>query len=549
MRSLPTVAVGLWLTGTLLAQGQGKVVRVNVTSVAERSVYLDHGRDVGLSVGTFVRLFPPGLAPFEVEIRSISNTSARAELPPGFAAPPTGTPGEANVTEVTQVTTPVAPVSPSAPEHPPWTRQEGARGADQPLLVPTFGEHPNQRPPRLDGRLFASTQWSRDDGGDRSSDYYYTRLGVRADATNYLGTGERVRFAGEIDDRRVSLPDAPDDNEQNARLDLLSVAFGTESWAPTGIEAGRFYSQFLPEIGLVDGVEVVRRYEGGIRFGAGFGAYPLPFPARDTGDDLGVHAFFDYAADARRSFATTIGVQKTWHRGTADRDLVLLRVEGRPSDSLSLYGSAKIDVYTGSDSIKGSGVEVTEAYGAVRLDGSSVGTGLTASHFTWPELLREEYQNLPVELVTDGKVDRLAWNGWWRVSDAMRLAARTDIWRDQDRDGTSWGLDGDLYDVFGPRSSLSLSLFGSDGGYSQGPGLRLGLRAPLGAGAWRAGYRWHRYELTSLVTGPESYTRESIELGVSVPLGLDGDLDCALEHWFGDDEDAWALNLYLQWRF
>ena len=549
MTRLPPALLGLWLTGTLLAQGQEKVVRVNVTSVAQTSVYLDHGRDVGLQVGMFVRLFPPGLAPFEVEIRSVSNTSARAELPPGFAAPPMGTPGEATVTQVVERTVEPAPVTPTAPEHPPWTRQEGARTPDQPLLVPTFGEHPNERPPRLDGRLFASSQWSRDNGGDRSSEYYYSRLGVRADATNYFGAGERVRFAGEVEDRRVSLPDAPDDTDQNARLDLLSVALGTEAWAPTGVEVGRFYSPFLPEIGLVDGVEVVRRYEGGLRVGAGFGAYPLPFPARESGDDLGVHAFFDYTADARRSFATTVGLQKTWHRGTADRDLVLWRIEGRPSDSLSLYGSAKVDVYTGSDDLKGSGVELTEAYGSARLDGSRVGTGLTASHFTWPELLRDEYQNLPPELVTDGKVDRLSWSGWWRTTDALRLQVRADVWRDQDRDGASWALDGDVRDALGPRSALMLSLFGSDGGYSSGPGLRAGLRAPLGACSWRATYRWHRYELENLVTGPETYTRQSAELGLSAPIGHNGDLDCAVEHWFGDDEDAWALNLYLQWRF
>jgi hypothetical protein len=75
------------------------------------------------------------------------------------------------------------------------------------------------------------------------------------------------------------------------------------------------------------------------------------------------------------------------------------------------------------------------------------------------------------------------------------------------------------------------------------------LRGPAGDLAWRVGYRWYDYALEDLVTGPESYTRQSVELGGSLPLGIGGDLDCSLEHWFGDLEDAWSLGLYVQWRF
>jgi hypothetical protein len=75
------------------------------------------------------------------------------------------------------------------------------------------------------------------------------------------------------------------------------------------------------------------------------------------------------------------------------------------------------------------------------------------------------------------------------------------------------------------------------------------LRDRLGVGAWRVGYRWHHYELEDLVTGAESYTRESVEAGVSWPIAADGDFDLAAEHWFGDGEDAYSIGFYLQWRF
>jgi len=530
---------------------QDEVVPVTVVSVGARDVFLDRGRDAGLVPGTIVRLFPPGSGGIDAEVRAVSSTQCRAELPPGVVDVPIGTKGEARVRA--RSTTPSPSTSggarPAAPAHPPWTRREGARSADQPLLVPTYSQRPDERPAVLDGRLFGYGQWNRDTAGDQRNDYLLARLGVRADGTNFLGHGERVRFAGEFDERRVMLPDAPDETDQTGRLDLLSVAFGTEEWAPTGVELGRFLSPHLPEIGLVDGVEVVRRFQKGLRFGVGIGAYPRPFPSRETGEDTGLHLFFDWTADAERTFAATVGFQKTWHEGAPDRDLLLLRADGRLFENVRWFASSKIDVYTGSDTVKSSDVEITELMASAYWNHGAFGAGLTASRFLWPELKRAEYQNLPVELVRDGHVDRASLSGSWRASDVLRFGARADLWRDQDRDGSAFGLDADLANVIGNGSSLGLSLFENDGGFSSGPGARVGLRAPLGSGQWRIGYRWYRYELDALVTGPETLTRQSCEVGLSQPIGDGGDLDFFVERWLGDREDAWALGIWVQWRF
>ncbi|MBX3465215.1 MAG: hypothetical protein KF830_18765 [Planctomycetes bacterium] len=528
---------------------QEQVVQVTVTSVSDQSVYLDRGRDAGLQAGAIVRLFAPGAGEVEVEVRAVSATSARADLPPDVPPPPVGTRGEVRVRVPAGAPPPAAArPQPAVPEHPPWTRREDPRAADQPLLVPTFGQRPDQRPATLDGRLFAWSQWNRDRGGAQTSDYLLSRVGVRADATNHFGAAERIRIAGEFADRRVMLADTPDQVDQTARLDLLSVAFGTEQWAPVGVEIGRFLSPHLPEIGFVDGVEVVQRLQGGLRLGLGAGAYPRPFPSHETGEDTGLHAFFDYLADAERSFAVAVGVQKTWHLGAPDRDLLLLRAEGRLAERVRAYGSAKIDFYTSSDVVKDKDVELTELLATVNWDARDGGLGATVSHFAWPDLKRAEYQDLPTELVRDGKVDRASLRGWLRAARWLRLQGRADVWRDQDRDGTAFGLDADVRDVLGAGSGLGLSLFQNDGGYSAGPGARAALRAPLGDGSWRVGYRWYRYELPFLVSGPETYTRQSFELGAALPLGDACDLDFSFERWFGDREDAWALGFYVQWR-
>jgi hypothetical protein len=526
---------------------QERTVQITVTAVSDRSVYLDQGRGSGLRVGMVVRLFAPGAASLDVEVRSVSHNQARAELPPGVQPPPVGTRGEARVPVA--AAPPPSRDQPAPPPHPPWTRQEGQRAADQPLLVPTFRQRPDERPATLDGRLFAFGQWNRDLGDDRHSEYVVGRLGVRADANNQFGLAERIRLAGELAERQYLVPDEPDGRTQEARLDLMSVAFGTEAWAPTGLEAGRFFSSRLPEIGLVDGVEIVRRYEGGLTIGGGMGFYPLPLPDRDTFADAGVHAFVDYCADERRSFAGAIGVQKTWHEGSADRDLVLLRGEAHPTDAWWLLGSAKIDFYSGSDTVKGSGAELTELYASARWDTPDLGAGLTLSHFAWPELKRGEYQELPVELVREGVVDRLSLSGSTRPSDWLHLQARADLWRDQDRDGTSFGVDGDVRDLLGQGTAIGVSLFRADGGYTSGPGANLYLRGPVGDASWRAGYRWYRYDLVGLATGPETYTRQSLEAGLSWPCGASSDLDLSFERWFGDLEDAFALGMFVQWRF
>lgn len=541
----------------LFAQGNGageeeRIAQLTVVSSGDNSVYLDHGRDVGLQVGTRVLLFPPQGGEVEAVVRSLSTTSARAELPPGVPVPPVGTRGEATVTQLRapQSASP-SPRTPdrTVPEHAPWTRTEAPRSADQPLLVPTFGQRPDERPATLDGRWFAFGQWNQDRGDSRDSEYLLFRTGLYADATNWLGTGERIRVAGEFDERRAILADAPDQTDTTSRLDLASVAFGTEAWAPVGGEFGRFLSPHLPELGLVDGAEVVFRFQDGVRVGGGFGAYPRPFPKRDAGDDVGVHAFIDYVSDPQRTVAGAIGVQKTWHLGAPDRDLLLLRSEFRPFERVTLLGSAKADYYTGSDTIKGRGLELTELLAQARWDGRGVGLGVTASSFRWPELKRSEYVILSQELVQNGLVERVSVQGSWRPTGWLSLRARSDQWRDQVRDGNTFGGDADVRGLFGAQSMLSLSAFRSEGSYTSGPGLRVSLRDRIGDVAWRVGYRWYRYDLDTLVSGAETYTRQSVEVLLSLPIGRGGDLDLTAEHWFGDGQDALSIGMYMQWRF
>lgn len=540
--------VAIWVLpcfGALRAQeqqaAQAQLLAVTVTAVAGRSVYLDRGRDDGVLPGTVVRLIPAGGGPIEVAVRASSSRSARAEVPPGLLLPPVGTRGEAEVVSPTAT----APTTPRMPERAPWTRQEAPRDPDQPLLVPTYGRRPDERPMQVSGRLIGFAQYSQDRGGDRDVSYLLARLGGELQATNPFGRGGRLQLAGEYDQREVD--GAPGDRGQG-RLELLSYREGDEAHAPLGFEIGRFVPCALPELGLVDGIEGIARFEGGVRLGAGLGSYPLPFPERTTGEDLGCHFFADFGADGDRAFAATIGYQKTWHEGAPDRDLVLLRLEGRPLPGLWYYATAKVDVYTSGDQRKDSGPDLTEFLAQVRWDGSTVGAGLQASHFTWPDLLREEYRDLPDELVRDGRVDRLSGDVSFRVLPDLRLRLRCDLWEDQQRDGTAVELAGDANDVFGSGLQLHAALFRSDGSYASGPGARLRLQQRWGDVLASLGWSWLRYDLDDLISGSETYTRQSLLLGLDFTIG-DADVSLNAEYWYGDQEDALALGVYGQSRF
>ncbi|MBK8101682.1 MAG: hypothetical protein IPK26_31760 [Planctomycetes bacterium] len=538
------VAIGVLAAAALRAQ-DNRSVEVVVTSVAGRSLYLDKGRDDGLATGTRVRLFPPG-GPLELDVLVVTATSARVDLPPGIETPAIGTRGEASVAP-TRDDAGRKPTRPNNPAHPPWTRIEGDRRPEDPLLAPAFRSDPRSRPSDLHGRAHLLALWNRDQGDGRASDWLLGRLGVEATWRNPFGDGGLVRFAGDLDHRRLRLQDADDSDDTNGRLDLLSYATGTEEYAPLRLEFGRFYSDALPELGLLDGVEAIAQFDDGWRLGGGAGSWPRPFPARDTGEDLGVHAFVDWTEPRQRRWSWTAGLQKTWHHGDPDRDLAVLRAQYRSGGGFWLFGTARVDLHTAKDDLE-STIEPSHALLQARFDERKFGLGATASHFSWPQLLRDEYVALPDELIRDGRVDRIGIDAWWRPLTDLRLSARGDAWWDQDRQGHSGEVGADWADALGTDTTIMVTLFQNSGGFWAGPGSRVRVRREFGEVQVSAGWNRYRFDTENLLGGAATYTRQSVDLSLDVPLG-DVDLAITGERWFGDQQDAFALTLWLQHRF
>lgn len=82
MRGSWLLVLSVLLAAASQVQGQDKQeqeekVKVQVTAVSGRSVYLDKGRDAGLSRGDLVTLLPTGRAPVHARIETVSRTSSR----------------------------------------------------------------------------------------------------------------------------------------------------------------------------------------------------------------------------------------------------------------------------------------------------------------------------------------------------------------------------------------------------------------------------------------------------------------------------------------
>ncbi|MCB9838718.1 MAG: hypothetical protein H6813_05215 [Phycisphaeraceae bacterium] len=524
-------------------------VAFTVITVSGRSVFINVGRDAGVTPGALVTIDLAGGGRIESVVREVSATNSRVDIPDGVELPAVDDRGEILLTPSDE---PVQETPPSkqeeAPEHPPWMRKEEARTEDQPLLAPAFSTDPRDRPTEVHGRAYAQLRFTHDSGGGRNNDFFYTRAGTSFRVTNPFKRGGELQFSGDIDYRGADLLSSSE-SDADLRIDRLNYTIGGHEHSPYRLQLGRFYSKSVPEIGLIDGVEGALQLEGGWRLGTGVGFYPVPFPDRDTGEDYGVHVFADYESGKERWFSSTIAYQQTWHDGEQDRNLIIGRFNSRPTSKLWFTGLALIDLYGSGDTIKNEDFGLTELLLTARYTPTkATGVSATYVHTTWPELKRREFANLPAELIRDGVVDRVNTSGWVRLTDDFRLGARANAWSDQDGNGYGGEISADWTDVWGDTSALHGAIYFNDNRNNHGVGLRLRARDRIGGVDVSAGYNGFRYTTEGLVGGDETTTRHALVADVSWSDGP-WSYTVSASHRFGQNENSYSLGLYLNYRF
>lgn len=532
-----------------IASAQSRV-DATVVTVSGRSVYIDAGRDGGVVVGARVvfRLKTGELV--AGTIVDVSATNARAELADDQLLPATDDHAEIEIVtptpgDPTPKTTP--PATKPVPVHPPWKQQAGAIDTDTPLLAPAFGARPEDRPMVVKGRSYSVIRAIKDIEHD--ANYLYARSGLWLDVRNPVGDGGRLLFQGDTQYRSATSAYS-DSSDTNATVQRFSYAWGLDANAPFRGEVGRFFSAWLPELGIVDGGEGALRLEDGWSLGAGAGYYPTTVESLLDGDNYGFHVFADYQSGAaRRLFQGTLGYQQTYQQGAPDRSLVIGRVTANPSDDLRLFGLVMVDLYGSDATLKTSSAEITQLLTQASFRFSPT-TGVTASlvHTTWPELKRNDFAYLPPWLVADGYVDRLSGSLWTKLDQDWRMSLRSHYWRDQSRDGYGGELSLDWSMSTKTPSSLFGSIYYEDSAYTTGAGVRLQAQTELGGLHLFAGYDGFAYTTDTLTTGSPDNLRHTLRGDVSWGEGQwYWDVDTSYS--FGSSEQSITIGMSVQYRF
>jgi len=207
-----------------------------------------------------------------------------------------------------------------------------------------------------------------------------------------------------------------------------------------------------------------------------------------------------------------------------------------------------VDVYGSGDDTKDNVADITQlVLNANYTINPRTGASASFTRTTWPELLREEYENIPVNLLQDGYVNRFSGSVWRKVTNDIRATARGHYWVDQDDTGSGAELGADWYNAWGPGSSLYGAVYYDDSSFNDGYGLRAQVRQDFGAARLTLGYDGYAYSVDQ-VSGSQDLLRHTVRADVGWYKG-NWSTTIDVSHNFGDSENSFTLGAYVQYRF
>lgn len=496
---------------------------------------VDRGAVDGIEVGDVVWLTPREGGRFRADVRSVDERSAVIEMATGIFVPVAGTPGEA-LLPAERFIDPNAevPIGPegagstgagatgedavdgaidgtgtdgaagdgatgdqSAPgtDRPAstWNRDEDGFTDDQPLLSGMRAVRPSERAPFMSGRIYVAADGRITSDAGRSE--YFTRVGTDLAYENLFGRGGLLEIGAEWDRRHFDRPELDDLSDTELRFERLSYSLGGTRFGDDRLRFGRFLQGGMAEFGVLDGFEWSRSTSENHAFGASVGFMPEPDAEFESGQDFQIAGWWRWVSEATELAAFQVGYQRSFHNGTADRDLVVAKGHFLPRAGWRTVGSMWVDFYSANDDPKGVGPEVTRLYLTTSpYTAGRYGLDLTYSFQRYPYTDRDDVLQAFTELavIADERVHRLGADAWVPLSDAVRLVGRAGLWNDSDEDGGDGELGVDVDTAFG-------SGFGSASG--SGSGVRLvgfassgsftnvwGARARLSTGGDRTSY-------------------------------------------------------------
>ncbi len=368
-----------------------------------------------------------------------------------------------------------------------WGYEDDPWSPGMPLLAQVKPVRPEERGMQISGRYYLSADLNLTTV--RSQSDTFVRAGTDLRVENPLGKGGALRFDGEINFRSEEDRQERDEDDLDFRLDRLSYAIGGTRFSPQRWEIGRFLQYGMPEFGLLDGVEYVRRRENGDRFGASLGYLPEPDGNQKTGDDLAVSIFYEYVADDAEEFTFGAGFQKTFHDAKRDRDLLVTKLRYLPAEGWDFNGTVWVDFYTNSDRAKDSDVEITQAYlSSSRTWSSGRGIDIGYRRVRFPELLRREFTPITLRALAKNHYDRIWASFFSWATDRHRIHGEVGAFTDEDESGGDGEFGIETRDIFFKDSLTDVTIFGGKSPFETLLGGRASLGHSYDGGRWNLIY-------------------------------------------------------------
>lgn len=544
------LAIGSLTTSAVHAQeGDHEVLDLRAISVHPGGeIRVDRGADIGMASGDRVRFLPVAGGSYAGAVTIVEDRSATVQLDDERVEIAPGTRGEVWIPRTRLATEGEASGGDeSEPTEPRFQNEDGGWEQGMPLLADVEGVRPEARPERMSGRVYTIMDQRFTDDSDRSDSFY--RLGGELEIENPYGRGGAIHLDGELNVRSTDTPDDEDDSSE-LRIDRASYRRGGDRFSPDGFEAGRFLQRDVAEFGVLDGFQYTRRFGNGARAGASVGFMPEPDREYDTGEDFQLSAYYRWVADPTERVAVTGGYQKSLHNGSSDRELVLLKGHALGLDGWDLHGSSWIDVYDNDERVKSSGIELTQAFAmASKTWETGNGVSFRYNRLRYPELLRDEFLQPPLDVLEDGGYDRLSMQGWRTIAEKRRFRATLGAWDGQDDSGGDLELAIEQEDALRPGGRLTGALFTVKGQFSDVVGLRVGYAESIGRGFWDVAYEYTKVDEVGFDLDNDDLTQHRVRGSHRLPIGNDWDLATSAESVLDDELVSFNFGVYLQWSF
>ncbi|MCB9880954.1 MAG: hypothetical protein H6832_10150 [Planctomycetes bacterium] len=522
------------------APWQERRVPIEVRFVAGRNVYIEPGRDAGLRAGDRIVLEIAAGNTIRGRIESVSKTQARAVVDEARDVLVASVRGYAVLGERDEEQ------DEDRPEAPPWKREAAPGDPNAPLLRLGKVTRSADRPAEWSGRVYGRADVFKNLKGAREQSNWL-RSGFDVTGKNAFGNGGALRADAEFAMRSFESRFSNDDASTRTRIDRLEYSWGHDRESSFGYTLGRFLMRQIPEFGVLDGGEFVQALDTQSSVGAAIGFLPQPLADRATGDDFAAHLSWSRVFGDEERARLRVGVQKTWHHGDADRDLVLSSFSWRPSDSTSLQATLWLDWYDSSERVRSSGIDLTELqlHLSHRFDDAN-GVSLYASRLHWPDILRMEFDEVPADVILNEERRNAGASTWHALSENVWLDLRADWWRDRRDDGVSADVRFRFRDLFVERGDVSIGAYHRTGSFLAGPGLRMDWFQRIDLGSLRLGYDLVRYDFDD---NRGTLTEHTVRLDADLDLGSRTALGLSLDHRFGNWSRAISGGIFVQHRF